>query len=136
MVTITENTLRWAEDYDDDDLLDAIDHYNLMANRSFSQGIDYGVIENIGTKTLDPENLLGPQIKHKKPKGWLKMVPKSQWLKEFENIYNRNISHILDNDKIKPPILISGDLCDGFARVILAYSLNEQIPISIFECIE
>jgi hypothetical protein len=126
--------LRWDDDYDHDDVSDAIDHYNHQANLNFKSGI-YDV-ENVGTELFDPEELLTRQVKDKKPKGWLKDIDKDRWADEFKKVYGRDISHILTQHKIKLPVLIENILCDGYARTTLAYALGEKLPVALFEKIK
>ena len=130
---LAEPILQWSDEVFGDDLQDAIDHVNLMKNRRMEKGIyDVEFIEN---KTMDPRKLRQPGAFKGKPYGWLKGTPKETWVKEFDKIYDRDISYILDvdHDEFNIPIAIDDELCDGYARVLLAYALGEHAPIAYFK---
>jgi hypothetical protein len=131
---LAEPVLKWSDDTVDDDLIDAIDHVNLMKNRRMEKGIyDVEFIEN---KTMDPRKLRQSSAFMGKPYGWLKGTPKETWVKEFDKIYDRDISYILDsgdNHEFNLPIAIDDELCDGYARVLLAHALGENVPVAYFK---
>ena len=129
------NILNWSDDYSDEDVADAHDHVNLMRNRNFQAG--YDELKFIETKeNVDPKRLLRVVSFKNKTLGWLKSFPKKEWVKEFKKVYERDISTILkasNTDGISIPIVIGDELGDGYARVILAYSLGEKLPVAFFE---
>jgi hypothetical protein len=130
---VAEAQLTWSDDYDGEDLGDAVDHYNYISNLNFGKGVDINSVENTGTELFDPKDILSTKIKNKKPVGWLKEFPRSSWVAEFKNVYGRDLTHILEVEDINLPIMIEDTLCDGYARVTLAYALDEKVPIAIFE---
>jgi len=127
----TKNRFNWDDDYSTDDLMDAIDHYNLMANRSMSRGIkDASYIESV---EMNPNELFPESAFKNKKFGWLNDIPESQWKEEFRKLYGRDISHILDQENLNPAIMINGELTDGFARVHLSHGLGVKVPIAKFK---
>ena len=120
-----------------DDLADALDHNNLMRNRNFQKG--FSDLEYIEDKKVNPQKLL-PYISFKGKKfGWLRDISYEKWAEEFKKIYNRDISYILamsEKDGINLPIVIGGDLADGFGRVLLAYGVGEKLPVALFSGVD
>jgi 8-oxo-dGTP pyrophosphatase MutT (NUDIX family) len=130
----TSKLLNWSDEYTGEDVGDALDHINLMRNRNMQKGFeDIYYVED--KKNVDPKTLL-PAIAFKgKEKGWLKTFPKEEWVSEFKKVHDRDISLILeasDYDGINLPIVVDGELGDGYARVILAYALGETVPVAMF----
>ena len=125
------DVLKWSDDYDGDDLGDALDHVNLMRSRQMEHSIS--AVEEIDVKVTEPQKLLPTLAFKGKPFGWLKAEPKASWVALMKDVYKRDVSHILEKEEINPPIAIEGELGDGFARVLLAYSLGEKLPVVYFE---
>jgi hypothetical protein len=133
-VTGDSGLLNWSDDVDDDDLGDALDHSNLQRNRSMQKG--FSDLDLLDIETVDPRKVLPAKAFKGKPYGWLKEIPKEDWISEFKKVFDRDISYILkasDSEGISPVIVIDGDLADGFARTQLAYSLGESLPVGRYE---
>jgi len=124
--------LNWTDDYSGDDLSDAIDHINLMRNRNFDKGIsdaDFLRIEDV-----DPKRLLPVSAFKGKAFGWLKKSqPKHKWAEEFNKYLNRKLDHLFEQEELDCPIVIDGELGDGYGRVHLAYALEETLPVAVFK---
>lgn len=124
-------SLGYTDEFDYDDLNDAVDHFNLMANRNMESFQDP---EESGFELKDPSELL-PEKGFQGEVGWLKSIPRDQWVSEFARVYDRDISQILaakDSGQLAPVISINEELADGYARTKLAHALGEKIPVSMF----
>lgn len=134
LVRASSSVLNWSDSPEGSDLDDALDHVNLMRNRRMEKGV--GNVEEIDEKLVDPESLLPKQAFKGKVKGWLLKVDRNLWLSEFHDVHEREIKHILElsaRDGIPPVIVIDDEVGDGYARIILAYALNEQVAAVFYE---
>jgi hypothetical protein len=129
--------LGYSDEYDEEDLQDAINHLRYPGNAMAPINGDYDYPESTATKIMEPEKLL-PAKAFKKPKGWLKEIPEANRAAEFAKLYKRDpetIQEILQAKaagELKLPIVINGDLGDGFGRVLLAHGLGEKVPVEVF----
>ena len=134
-ITAKDVILQWSQDYNPDDIGDAVDHINLMRNRRMETGIyDAEYIEN---KMVDPQTILPKQVQKIKPKGWLKSIPEDQWADELNKTYDRllkdrNFKEMLEMNEFDDVIVIEDELADGYGRSLLAFSLGEDVSASFF----
>lgn len=126
--------LKWMDDYNSEDVGDAIDQINLMRNRRMEKGISDAEFEHIEER--DPRKLLPASAFKGKAFGWLKTTPKEQWPEVFNKYIGRNLDHLFENEANWSPVVIDDELGDGYGRVHLAYALGEKLPVAVFKGIK
>jgi hypothetical protein len=85
---------------------------------------------------MNPGDLIDLSAFTKKPAGWLKSVPESDWDKALEDEYARPYDYMLrlrKQNKLPPAITLNGVFGDGRGRALLQHALGEQIPVVNFE---
>lgn len=128
------SSLGYTDDSDDlyNDLDDAVDHHNLMANRRMEHYSDLG--ENYKELLVEPHKML-PSLKNSgKEFGFLKDIPQNEWVDKLKGVFdkNRDYSHIIKkkiSGQLSPAISINDELSDGYGRAHLAYALGEKLPV-------
>jgi len=132
----TVGDLGYSGDYNSEDLEDAITHLQYSGGQMDHINGEYDYPEETAdVKAVDPEKIL-PSKSFKKPKGWLKQIPKEKWAEEFKKVYDRDFAGVLaakESGELYPAIMINGDLGDGFGRAQLAHALGEKIPVARFK---
>jgi hypothetical protein len=128
------NTIPWNTESDyDDDLMDAIDHVNVMKNRNMEKGFSDVEFEGI-YEGMDHSKLLPKTAFKGKQSGWLLSVPDRERATVFDNFIGRRgwVNNFI-GDRIKPPIMIDDEIGDGFARIQYAHALGEDLPVAKFK---
>ena len=133
----------FSGEWEENDLLDAIDSYNRVANMMFQKGIHD--VKYLGSKVIDPNKLVKDSVqrvignkkgylKNKKPSQYLSHLPQRPDSDDRERF--ERIIELWNDDSLPSVIVIDGILYDGYHRSVFAHAMGQKIVAAYFKGIK